>query len=323
MAESIRTHSSAPDYLQFYPTFRCNLACAFCFNRGLADTAGMEDADPEAFQQLVSIAASLGIGHIDFLGGEPTLHAAIVDMTAMIESAGLTTTMSSNGTRPDILALLSRRFPERSLRIGVSVNDRRADHRLLDYIQTYGPIVKTLFSGRAADIFDNGPFAGITADGVEFRLIYRDAVTAADLTSCVAFDDYYKTLEKMKSDRPKGRLNLKGVYCGGFLPDADSPALDWARCPAGTTKLAVMPDGDVYPCYLLFRYGQFKLGNLLKDDFKTIWENPLLDDFRHFTGNRCPKTGCDLFSRCHGGCPAISYIFNGYLSGPDPRCMYA
>ena len=314
----------APAYLQFYPTLRCNMACTFCFNRGVAEKiSGDIDADIDDFRIIVAIAADQGIGHIDFLGGEPTLHPDIEAMIGAIASAGMMTTMSSNGTRPEILEALSRRFSETSLRIGISVNARpkagpnagSIDSRLRHYINSYRPIVKTLFSNDLARL-DNGLFAGFDASGLDLRLIYRDAVQEADLKECAGFAAFYDALGRVKGRIP----SLEGVYCSGFLPDSDYPELDAARCPAGTTKLAVLPDGTVYPCYLLFRYDRFRLGNLLEDGFQTLWENPILEFFRRFEKNRCPSTGCGLFDRCHGGCPAISYIFSGDPAGPDPRC---
>jgi radical SAM protein with 4Fe4S-binding SPASM domain len=297
-------------YLQFYPTLRCNMSCSFCFNRGLA---GLDDANLEDFRKIVSVAREQGIGHIDFLGGEPTLHPHIVDMIAMVESAGLMTTMSSNGTNVDILERLSRRFPTSVLQIGISVNEAPISRRLDDYIKTYRPLIKTVYDPA---VLDKDLFFGMDTEGLDSRLIYRDAVSDADLADCVSFDMFYSNFNRIKLQRP----NLEEVYCSGFLPDERYPGLDEARCPAGTTKLAVLPDGSVYPCYLLFRYDHFRLGSLLEDDFQTIRDNPILDDFRHFEKNRCPQTACSLFSKCHGGCPATSYLFTGSLLGSDPRC---
>ena len=301
-----------PSYLQFYPTLRCNFSCPFCFNRGLP---GMADTDPAAFEKMVAAAKGEGIGHIDFLGGEPTLHPEIETLVGMIQTAGMMTTMSSNGTRPETLERLSRAFPENALRIGVSVNSAPIGKPLLDYIHAHRPIIKRLY----ADDCENAEadlFFGIDGDYPDLRLIYRDAVSVPDLAACADFNRFHTALARMSPRFP----GLKGVYCSGFLPDPDHPVLEEVRCPAGTTKLAVTPGGDVYPCYLLFRYAHFKLGNLLKDGFSSILAHPALDYFRVFEKNRCPQTECGRFEQCHGGCPAVAYIFTGDLAGPDPRC---
>jgi radical SAM protein with 4Fe4S-binding SPASM domain len=117
--------------------------------------------------------------------------------------------------------------------------------------------------------------------------------------------------------------NIKGVFCSGFIADTQEyPVLTHVRCPAGTTKLSVMPDGTAYPCYLLFRNREFNLGNLLVDDFETIWNNPILDIFRQFKGNPCRDTYCELRPACHGGCPALSLLILNDITAPDPRCGY-
>jgi radical SAM protein with 4Fe4S-binding SPASM domain len=112
------------------------------------------------------------------------------------------------------------------------------------------------------------------------------------------------------------------VFCSGFLPDLEQyPQLLKARCPAGTTKLGIMPDGSVYPCNLFFGKEEYRLGNILSDPFDAIWRHSALAFFRTFSGNRCPRTSCALHARCHGGCPAHSYARFGKHSAPEPRCV--
>ena len=134
------------------------------------------------------------------------------------------------------------------------------------------------------------------------------------------FYRFYDELMELKR-RFKG---VEGVFCTGFICHDDDPSiLKSVRCPAGTAKLSVLPDGSVYPCYLFFHYKEFELGNILKDDFRKIWENPILTYFRTFSGNSCPESTCTLFTSCHGGCPAVSYIFKKNLALTDPRCIEA
>ncbi len=309
---------SAPDFLQFYPTLRCNMNCSFCFNRNMeASLNASPDTTLTDFGKMVRAASSAGIGHIDFLGGEPTLHPDIESLIRMAQAAGVVVTLSSNGTRPDVLERLSLVFPATVLRIGISINTDRIGEKLMDYIRRSRPIVKTLFASEA-DVMQKPFFSDPADTETELRVIYPDAVDRQDLAHCMPFDAYYQSLDRLSAGRP----NLRGVFCEGFLPAHSAPAsAAGRRCPAGTTKLSVLPGGDVYPCYLLFHDSRFRLGNLLEDDFSKIWENPLLDSFREPSSNRCPRTGCPLFNRCRGGCPAVSHRLNGSLSGPDPRCI--
>lgn len=303
----------APAYLQFYPTMGCNMSCSFCFNRSLPQTP---DAHPADVEKMASACSRLGIEHIDFLGGEPTLHPELGRIVAAICRQGLRITLSSNGTRPEVLWALSRQFPEDSLRIGISVNSDTLPHGLDEYIRTRRPILKSVFTYPEPLPGACRPYIGMP--GIEYCLIYRDAADAADLENCQPFDVFCNHLETLQAQHP----GINGVFCGGFVPDTkNTPELAETRCPAGTTKLSVLPDGSVYPCYLFFRYPEFCLGNILEHDFSGIWHHPVLDFFRRFSGNPCPRQTCRLHPQCHGGCPAMSYLHQGRLDAPDPRCV--
>ncbi|MFP4533781.1 MAG: SPASM domain-containing protein [Desulfobacterales bacterium] len=305
---------SMPAYLQFYPTLRCNFDCDFCFNRQLPDCG---DVSIENFQKMVSVCQANGIRHIDMLGGEPTLHTGLFEMLDLLVDAGLMSTISTNGSRVETLWQISDRYPRESVRLGISMNSEDVAEPLHQYILSRRPILKTIFSKH--DLIPEAfkPYIGF--QGIEFYLLYRDILNSADLLYSLPFEAFYSRLVDIK----KAYTGVDGVFCSGFLPDpADFPELGNVRCPAGTTKLSVLPDGRVYPCYLLFRYREFELGNLFEDDFDTIWQHPTLVKFRHFEGNQCPQNQCALHQRCHGGCPAVSYMFYKDLNAPDPRCVY-
>jgi radical SAM protein with 4Fe4S-binding SPASM domain len=145
-----------------------------------------------------------------------------------------------------------------------------------------------------------------------------DVMDQNDLKYSVPFYRFYQDILELK----KTVGNIDGVFCSGFIPDLIRyPELERVRCPAGTTKLSLLPNGDMYPCYLFFQFTEFRLGNILVDEFNAIWHHPMLNYFRTFEKNTCPKTSCSLFRSCHGGCPALSYIFFNTLEGPDPRCV--
>lgn len=302
-----------PDYLQFYPTLRCNYSCRFCFNKGLT---ARKDVRPEDFDLLASIAAQQGIGHIDLLGGEPTLHPGLSGLIESLHTRNIKTTLSSNGSDVKQLEALFERYGESTLCIGISLNDLHVPGQLHDFILACQPMVKSLFSKKGPIPPVCEPYA--KHPGIDYFLLYQDAMEDGDLADTLAFDDFFSAINRLKDEYPR----FEGVFCSGFVPDTQAhPALAHVRCPAGTTKLSVLPDGSVYPCYLFFKYAAFELGNIFKDDFHKIWHHPTLDFFRQFETNQCPKTDCQLFGECHGGCPAMSYRFYNDVGGPDPRCI--
>jgi radical SAM protein with 4Fe4S-binding SPASM domain len=302
-----------PSYLQFYPTLTCNQRCAFCFNRTLNP---LPDVTLPVFNTLLSVMVTAGIPCLDILGGEPTLHPDLLKMITLLMSHPLKVNMSSNGSKVRLLRLLSKTYPRDKLRIGLSINEEKVSPDLEDYILDHRPVLKSLFWSPGIIPESGRPFLGLP--GSEYYLIYPDVLDKDDLTRGWPFERYYRTLNAVKNEY----RGVDGVFCEGFISDRSTcPGLASVRCPAGTTKLSVLPDGTVYPCYLLFGFSQFALGNLMKDDFETIWHHPLLDTFRRFENNRCPKKGCACHPLCHGGCPAIRYHFYGDLEGPDPRCL--
>jgi radical SAM protein with 4Fe4S-binding SPASM domain len=303
-----------PEYIQLYTTLRCNMSCHFCFNRGVTPVPDMRIGD---FEKILSRLKDLDIRHLDILGGEPTLHPGFREMMDMACRAHVKTTVSTNGLNDiSVLRDLHKAHENDLFRIGVSINSKEVSRELYDYISVHSPMIKSVYirSGWGVDTFRS--FLELPES--EFYLLFMDAVSSHDLKDSVPFYEYYDFVKDLKKTYPR----INGVFCAGFVHDTIKyPSLQSARCPAGTTKLSVMPDGSVYPCYLFFRHREFRLGNLLTDDFSSIWNSSLLAFFRRFEGNACPETSCELFSSCHGGCPAVGLIISGDLAAPDPRCM--
>jgi len=268
------------------------------------------------FSKLADILAGERIERMDILGGEPTLHPDLISLIDTACTNGLTVSMSTNGSNVRTLKTLSQNYDQSRLEIGVSINNKPIDELLLSYLMEFKPLLKSVcthhhFLPRVATRFLNMP-------GMHYYAIFMDAVRATDLETSLSFPQFHKTLSSLcrRND------NLEGVYCSGFLPDIGNyPILESTRCPAGTTKLSIMPDGSVYPCYLLFQQPKFRLGNILSDRLKDIKNNPLLNFFKRFKKNKCPDASCELFSRCHGGCPAVSLAVRRDLHAPDPRCV--
>lgn len=305
---------AGPSYIQFYPTLNCNYSCPFCFNRNLPV---LKDVDVNDFNTILLTLKHHGIDHIDILGGEPSLHPYFLQLIALIEQNGLKTTISTNGTNVNLLTDVSETYPKNTARIGISLNSEKVSDDLQTYIINYKPILKSIYSKQKTLPKSFEPFIGIP--GIEYYLIYRDIMNQDDVQFSVPFYRFYHDILKLK----KTIGNIGGVYCSGFIPDSiRHPELEFVRCPAGTTKLSLLPNGDLYPCYLLFQFPEFKLGNIFVDDFNAIWHHPKLNQFRTFKKNNCPDTACSLFYSCRGGCPALSYIFYNTLDGPDPRCVH-
>jgi len=253
----------------------------------------------------------------DFLGGEPTLHPNLDALLDIVQDQDMRCNLSSNGTRVDLLEFLSKRYEKDFLKIGVSLQDTAVSAELHEYILSHRPVLKSLMERNGAIPAGCAVYADMA--GIEYFLLFRDAVGPDDLEECMPFPAYHRRLSLLRKAHP----GIRGVFCAGFIEDgALSGAQRPVRCPAGTTKLSMLPDGSVYPCYLLFRYPEFALGNILRDGFQRIWENPILRFFRTFSHDSCPEKDCSFSPSCHGGCPAHGYALCHDLTAPDPRCVF-
>ncbi len=301
-----------PEYVQFFPTLKCNRRCSFCFNRGITQT---EEISIRDFGRLAGILSAGGIAEIDLLGGEPTLHPGIIRLLEITREHRLRANLSTNGSNVPLLESISKTFGADFLKTGISLNEATVSHELHEYIIRHRPLLKSLC--RKGKTLPAPALTYLGTPGIHYYLLYLDTISRNDLPDSLPFPDFYRQLQILRSRHE----NIEGVFCSGFIPDRKQyPLLRRARCPAGTTKLSILPDGSVYPCYLFFRRRDFRLGNLFEDDFSVIWENPLLDYFRAFTKNNCVDARCELQDECHGGCPAVSLLITGDLNAPDPRC---
>ncbi|MEO0095579.1 MAG: radical SAM protein [candidate division WOR-3 bacterium] len=91
--------------------------------------------------------------------------------------------------------------------------------------------------------------------------------------------------------------------------------LKGALCNLGDESMALMPNGDVYPC----RRFPTKIGNLLKDKFDEILlrlrilKYNILENLNGKCRD-CPVDGCF-------GCRALSYAVNNDFYADDPQCF--
>jgi radical SAM protein with 4Fe4S-binding SPASM domain len=73
-------------------------------------------------------------------------------------------------------------------------------------------------------------------------------------------------------------------------------------CTAALVNMCVGPEGDVYPCQSYFE----SLGNILKDNWKKIWNHPLSQRLRKREYVEAKCRNCQLLQVCGGGCPLES-----------------
>jgi len=91
-------------------------------------------------------------------------------------------------------------------------------------------------------------------------------------------------------------------------------------CMAGRLKMVICADGTIVPCDF-FKSKSFVCGNAIKDNLLTVWQkSPVMNKFRYSLEGYESCQSCGAFSKCGGGCKALSYGFYGNAFMPDPYC---
>ena len=87
---------SAPYRMDLALTYRCNNDCKHCYNARPRDFAEM---DTEHWKSILDKLWDLGVPHIVFTGGEPTLRNDLPELIAHAESKGQITGLNTNARR--------------------------------------------------------------------------------------------------------------------------------------------------------------------------------------------------------------------------------
>ncbi len=283
--------------------------------------------------KLIGILSDNGIAELDIMGGEPLLLDWMPDFVGAVLGKGLAVNLSTNGSRPDAISKL-RRFRGEKLSIGISLEGSTEQthaaqtgslyftevRRGIETLSAPGfePVVKTVVTRETMD--DIQAIADLLKEkGVRrYYLLHMDLLSDdhALQAAALAYPEFLSFYERIRDANPD--ISILKVNASCFERNTLPPGV---RCAAGVRKLAIMPDGSVYPCNLLHRMPSFRLANIFETDMTAIWNTPALDAFRRDDGNSCQAADCANRPSCTGGCPAHAYFHAGKPSSGDVRCL--
>jgi radical SAM protein with 4Fe4S-binding SPASM domain len=93
-------------------------------------------------------------------------------------------------------------------------------------------------------------------------------------------------------------------------------------CGAGRFYIALEPNGDIYPCVFFPHIDAMKVGNILRDDFESVWTHSSL--LQRLRDKDLLKDACGSCERRYvcGGCRARAISYFGDELAPDPGCIH-
>jgi radical SAM protein with 4Fe4S-binding SPASM domain len=317
---------TAPYRLDLALTYRCNNDCAHCYNVQHPTplplvgegSGGRGELTTDDWKCVLDKAWELGIPHIIFTGGEPTLREDLPELIAHAEHNGQITGLNTNARR-----LSDPRYVEKLVAAGldhvqitVESSEAEVHDRMVRAKGAFPQTVKGLKNALASPLYvmtnttmlrtnvhtisatlDFLAETGVPTVGMN-ALIYSGR--GSEVGTGLPESELTPLLEvaRQKTEARGQRLiwYTPTQYC-----NFDPMTLDLGvkGCTAALYNMCVEPDGNVLPCQSYYQ----PLGNLLADEWDSIWNHPLAVRLRERQGLPEKCDGCALLSECGGGCP--------------------
>jgi len=319
---------SAPYRMDLALTYRCNNRCLHCYN----DPARAKDElSTIQWKEVIERVAALGIPHVVFTGGEPTLREDLPELVAHAESLGLVSGLNTNGRR-----LAEASFLQRLLQAGLDhvqvtleSHDPAIHNRIVANPQAWQQTIDGIRQALKTRLFlmtnttllaENSPYLaetlaflselGVPTVGLNGLIHSGRGVSNPQALQENQLADLLE-IAKAHAQRSSQRLiwYTPTQYCH-FNPIESG--LGVKGCTAALYNMCVEPDGSVIPCQSYYAC----LGNLLTDPWDSIWNHELSVSIRErrFAPQVCHT--CDLFDTCGGGCPL--YLRDNPAAVPQP-----
>jgi len=309
------SHPSAPYRMDLALTYRCNNDCAHCYNARPRDYPEISTDDWKA---VLDRLWRLGIPHVVFTGGEPTLRTDLPELISHARFTGMITGLNTNGRR-----LADATFINQLVEAGL-------DHVQITF-ESHNPVIhdnmvrlkgawKQTVAGlkKSLDcplhvmtnttmLRENSPYLletldylatlGVPTIGLN-ALIY--AGHGMDVSTGLHESELNSLLDPARKRIEKHHQRLiwytPTEYCHFDPVQLD---LGVKGCTAALYNMCIEPDGGVIPCQSYYH----QLGMILNDPWDSIWSHPLSISLRErqHVSQRCQE--CLVLNECGGGCP--------------------
>ncbi len=285
--------------------WHCNQKCIHCYAAGqtLSDE---EELSTEDWKKILAKCREAGIPQVTFTGGEPTMREDLCEL--IHEARWFISRLNTNGIK--LTADYCKKLHEAeldSVQITFYSSDPAVHNKLVGMEQfeaTAAGIDNALAEGLSVSI--NTPLCSLNRDYVK-TLEYLHAkgviyVTCSGLiTTGNAAEEASEQLQ-LKETELEQILREAVAYCHangmenaftspGWIPQAvfDELNIPAPSCGACLSNMAITPGGNVVPCQSWL--SDAPLGNMLRDNWKKIWESPLCLEYRTYSAEmtgQCP-----------------------------------
>jgi radical SAM protein with 4Fe4S-binding SPASM domain len=306
---------SAPYRMDLAITYRCNNDCAHCYNARERD---FPELTTSAWKGILDKLWGLGVPHIVFTGGEATLRHDLPELIAHAEANGQITGLNTNARR-----LADEKYVQQLVGAGLDhvqitvescipeIHDQmmraKGAHKQTIqglrnvlasplYVMTNTTMLRTNVD-TIPDTLDFLAELGVPTVGLNALIYSGQGLTVeTGLAESELQPILDIAIQKTEARGQKLIWYTPTQYCQ-FDPTQQN--LGVKGCTAALYSMCIESNGNVLPCQSYYT----SLGNLLDDDWDSIWNHELSMRLRERKGLPAKCDGCELLAECGGGCP--------------------
>jgi radical SAM protein with 4Fe4S-binding SPASM domain len=306
---------SAPYRMDLALSYRCNNDCAHCYN---ARERNYPELGTAEWKRILDRLWGLGVPHVVFTGGEPTLRPDLPDLIAYAESLGHITGLNTNGRR-----LADSRFVQQlvdagldHVQITVESGTESVHNEMVRCSTAFAQTIRGLQNALASKLFvmTNTTMLRTNLDTLPSTLDFLADLGVPTIgLNALIYSGHGLTVGTGLAeselqpllDLASARTAAHGQRLIWYTPtqycefDPTQHNLGVKGCTAALYSMCIEPNGDVLPCQSYYE----PLGSFLSDSWDSIWNHELavsLRERRHLPG-KC--TDCSLLPACGAGCP--------------------
>jgi PqqA peptide cyclase len=316
-------------------THRCPLHCVYCSNP-LELNARANELSTEAWRNVFTQAAELGVLQADFTGGEPLARPDIVELVSAARAAGLYVNLITSGLPLDEARLqqlvaagldhfqLSFQGARPEIASEISGTTTHAQKlRVLEWLRGHRVAVTLNFVIHRRNMDQLSEMLAIAeascATRVEFANVQYYGWAFANRDNLLPTRGQLdRSLEILKEaqERLRGKLRIEYVVPDYYAKFPKACMGGWGR-----KLMLVVPSGDVLPCHAARVIPGLAFENVKDRSLREIWEcSAAFQKFRGENWMQEPCRSCDRRKADFGGCRCQALLLVHDAAATDPVC---
>ena len=291
--------------------WNCNQKCIHCYAAG-QEYAQTKELSTEEWKKVIDKCRKIRVPQLTFTGGEPTTRSDLVELIDY--SKWFVTRLNTNGVL--LTDDLCKKLYDASLdsaQVTLYSYDEEKHNFLVGakkFNMTVQGIKNAINAGLNLSI--NTPLCSINKDyvqtlklakelGIKYvscsgLIVTGNAKTEKSKETQLSEEELYNILKEAKKYADENLMEISFTSPGWIKEEKlKELGLDIPTCGACLSNMAITPNGEVVPCQSWLGKNA-SLGNILKTDWKKIWNNPDCKKRRNYSAKSTPN--CPL----KGGC---------------------